>query len=287
MYAEATALARCFEAAGGGAGGAAAAEPLVSHGAWDRCAAVACGGHACAVGGGVYAPQLSGWLRTAPPSASWLVLPAEALAIPSGARYALSRLGIKLSSPDCGSADMSAVMSKELGSTLNATDAIAAAVRTGGATTARAHAPVSRRPESLGPTEAMLRVFFNRYNADLEALISRADPASGAVWRGAAWMPRGGAAPSAEAVAAAAAAVRAALGVAGNRPESAAIGSRRWLGPFPPRGPPWVKIPAIRYLLRRHEFVVYLDSDCFVTEVRSRAGWERQNGFHRFGSSLR
>jgi len=39
------------------------------------------------------------------------------------------------------------------------------------------------------------------------------------------------------------------------------------LGPFPPRGPPWIKIAALRYLLRRHQYIIYLDSDCFVTEV--------------------
>ena len=39
------------------------------------------------------------------------------------------------------------------------------------------------------------------------------------------------------------------------------------LGPFPPRAPPWVKLAAIRYTLRRHEYVAYLDSDVHVTEV--------------------
>ena len=39
------------------------------------------------------------------------------------------------------------------------------------------------------------------------------------------------------------------------------------LGPFPPRGPPWAKLAAIRYLLRRHAHLAYIDSDVFVTEV--------------------
>ena len=39
------------------------------------------------------------------------------------------------------------------------------------------------------------------------------------------------------------------------------------LGPFPPRGPPWAKLAAIRYVLRRHAYLAYLDSDCYVTEV--------------------
>eukprot|EP00966_Prymnesium_polylepis_P161016 3720550-Prymnesium_polylepis.1 len=39
------------------------------------------------------------------------------------------------------------------------------------------------------------------------------------------------------------------------------------LGPFPPRGPPWTKLAAIRYVARRHAFVAYVDSDVFVPEV--------------------
>ena len=39
------------------------------------------------------------------------------------------------------------------------------------------------------------------------------------------------------------------------------------LGPFPPRSPPWLKLAALRYVLRRHSFVAYMDSDCYVTEV--------------------
>ena len=39
------------------------------------------------------------------------------------------------------------------------------------------------------------------------------------------------------------------------------------LGPFPPRGPPWTKIAALRYVLRRHAYLLYLDSDAYVTEV--------------------
>ncbi|KAL1519037.1 hypothetical protein AB1Y20_003305 [Prymnesium parvum] len=39
------------------------------------------------------------------------------------------------------------------------------------------------------------------------------------------------------------------------------------LGPFPPRGPPWAKLAAIRYVARRHHFVAYLDSDVFVPEA--------------------
>ena len=39
------------------------------------------------------------------------------------------------------------------------------------------------------------------------------------------------------------------------------------LGPFPPRGPPWMKLTALRYVLRRHAFVAYMDSDCYVTEI--------------------
>ena len=52
-----------------------------------------------------------------------------------------------------------------------------------------------------------------------------------------------------------------------NDPVCPPIPSSERLGPFPPRGPPWAKLAAIRYLMRRHEFILYLDSDCFVTEV--------------------
>lgn len=39
------------------------------------------------------------------------------------------------------------------------------------------------------------------------------------------------------------------------------------LGPFPARGAPWTKLAAIRYVVRRHQFVAYVDSDVFVPEV--------------------
>ena len=39
------------------------------------------------------------------------------------------------------------------------------------------------------------------------------------------------------------------------------------LGPFPPRGPPWMKLSALRYVLRRHAFVAFMDSDAYVTEI--------------------
>ena len=39
------------------------------------------------------------------------------------------------------------------------------------------------------------------------------------------------------------------------------------LGPFPPRAPPWLKLTALRYVLRRHAFVAYMDSDSYVTEI--------------------
>jgi hypothetical protein len=129
---------------------------------------------------------------------------------------------------------VSAAIWEALGTPRNATDAIAAAVRTGG--TSRAHAPSLRRPEAangaLAQAHALLTAFFSRYNSQLEPLIQQADPASGSLWRAAAWLPRENV--SAAAVVAAAATVRSALlSVGGSRPESAVIGSRRWLGPFP------------------------------------------------------
>ena len=39
------------------------------------------------------------------------------------------------------------------------------------------------------------------------------------------------------------------------------------LGPFPPRPAAWAKLAAIRYVARRHAFVLYVDSDAFVTKV--------------------
>ena len=39
------------------------------------------------------------------------------------------------------------------------------------------------------------------------------------------------------------------------------------LGPFPPRSQAWSKLAAIRYIARRHAYVLYLDSDAFITKV--------------------
>ena len=39
------------------------------------------------------------------------------------------------------------------------------------------------------------------------------------------------------------------------------------LGPFPPRPAPWSKLAAIRFVARRHAFLLYLDSDAFITHV--------------------
>jgi hypothetical protein len=269
MYAEAMALARCFEAAGGGTGaawdgkgtgagggvgaagegqtgaggwtsaagaGASVTGWSLSHGAWDRCTAVVCGSPGCAVGGGVYAPQISGWLRTAPQDASWLILPAEAMADPFAAQYALSRLGIKVSSPDCPLIDVSAASWAALRTALNPSDAVVAAIRAGGGiipalTPHQVAQTFDSAAARLGPAKALLTVFFARYNAQLESLIQTADPASGFLWREVAWLPRGNV--SAEAVTAAA--VRFTQHRTGGVPPAPlTIASRSWLGPFPP-----------------------------------------------------
>ena len=39
------------------------------------------------------------------------------------------------------------------------------------------------------------------------------------------------------------------------------------LGPFPPRPAAWAKLAAIRYVARRHAFVLYLDSDAFCSRI--------------------
>ena len=45
------------------------------------------------------------------------------------------------------------------------------------------------------------------------------------------------------------------------------LSSAHRLGPFPPRPPAWAKLAAIRHVARRHAFVLYLDSDAFVTQI--------------------
>ena len=47
----------------------------------------------------------------------------------------------------------------------------------------------------------------------------------------------------------------------------AALSRMHPLGPFPPRPAAWSKLAAIRHVARRHAFVLYLDSDAFVTRV--------------------
>ena len=46
-----------------------------------------------------------------------------------------------------------------------------------------------------------------------------------------------------------------------------ALSATHQLGPFPPRPAAWTKLAAIRYYARRHAYVLYLDSDAFVTQV--------------------
>lgn len=47
----------------------------------------------------------------------------------------------------------------------------------------------------------------------------------------------------------------------------AGLSSAHKLGPFPPRPAAWAKLAALRYVARRHAFVLYLDSDAFVTRI--------------------
>eukprot|EP00965_Chrysotila_dentata_P127838 4227460-Pleurochrysis_carterae.AAC.1 len=72
MLAESSALSRCFEAESG------STSPMSLSGrAWERCMATVCALRSCAVGGGVYAPQLRVWLERAA-NFKWTLLPLEA-----------------------------------------------------------------------------------------------------------------------------------------------------------------------------------------------------------------
>lgn len=52
-----------------------------------------------------------------------------------------------------------------------------------------------------------------------------------------------------------------------HQPVCAPLPSSHRLGPFPPRPAAWAKLAAIRYVARRHAFVLYVDSDAFITRV--------------------
>lgn len=249
VYAETTALLRCFEDANGlepaaregrdGNGVAAGnarnlTHSSLSHAAWDRCVATVCGPRSCVVGGGAYAPQLSGWLDSAP-GLEWLIVPAERLVEDQVAKYALSRLGMRVHADACPT-NLAESMALALDTTLNQTEVIIRVVQSvESERRARPNAParVVHSNSTLLAAAGTLRVFFHRYNAPLAELVEHLDPRSASIWKRTTWYRRHSV-PSVPAVSHTASILRSAItSTPGCHPESGAVGSRRWLGPGP------------------------------------------------------
>lgn len=258
LYAEASALLRCIEpsALSGGMGdggggqkrreaqsevaarstGDGAASDLSSE-RWEKCALIASGLRSSVVGGGIYEPQLRAWFAAAR-AFRWIVLPAEALAEPTAAHAALERLG--LARPECVAQDLSDRLAAPPNSTAAEEGPVAPAHgrrvhRTIHAATAAGASIAAARQAA----EDMLRAFFARYNGRLAPLLVEVDPESQALWRAAAWLPRGDEAEQAigatgrRALLASMASLRAALVASGEPPEASAVGAGRWLGSAP------------------------------------------------------
>jgi len=217
ILAEAVSLTHCFESAD-------PAERALSTGAWEGCIATLCGFRSCIMGSGVYAPQLSAWLKAAS-GFRWVILPGEALhaeAAESGLRRIFQAFPTLVAQQLL--ANIKCLVS-DLGERI-----------------AALNVSVNQLPDvvAVEPTEKLLRAFFMRYNAPLRRLVQEMDRASGRLWQRAQWLPR----PQ-EAISLAGPQglrllkhaigdLRSALQVHGeSNPDSSGLGSARWLGPSP------------------------------------------------------